>query len=221
MIETERALTLYAHPLSSYCWKALIALYEKDIPFSYRQLEPGEMDSVEMQSIWPLGKFPILADGDRIIVETSSIVEYLDLHFPDPVPLLPADPGAAIEVRMLDRIFDHYVMTPMQKIVFDRFCPDEARNRYDVKAARSTLDKAIGWLEGRVAGRVWAAGADFSLADCAAGPSLHYADQIRPIGDEHPNLADYIDRLRARPSFARVLEEARPYAHMFPDKDRD
>ena len=118
--------------------------------------------------------------------------------------------------EMLDRIFDNYVMAPMQKIVFNRFCPDEARNAYDVAEARRTIDTACGWLEPRLEGRQWAAGADFSLADCAAGPSLHYADRVQPMAGRFPGLRDYLDRLEARPSFARVLREAEPYAHMFP-----
>ena len=213
------ALTLHAHPLSSYCWKALIALYENGTPFEFHLLGPGALESPEFQALWPLGKMPVLVDGDRVVVETSIIVEYLDLHHPGPAPLLPEDGDEAIEVRMLDRIFDHYVMSPMQKIVFNRFCPAEARNAFDVMTARSTIEKAFGWLEQRLEGRHWAGGGTFGLADCAAGPSLHYAEKVQPMAGRFPNLAAYLARLEQRPSFDRVLEEAKPYAHMFPTGD--
>src|SRR5687768_13745163 len=116
-------LTLHAHPLSSFCWTALIALYEADTRFEYRELEPGDLTSAEYKAMWPLAKMPVLVDDTKIVVETSVIIEYLDLYYPSPEPLIPEDREAAIEVRMLDRIFDNYVMAPMQKIVFNRFCP--------------------------------------------------------------------------------------------------
>ena len=213
------ALTLHAHPLSSYCWKALIALYENQTPFEFNLLGNGALDSPEFLALWPLGKMPVLVDGGRVVVETSIIVEYLDVHHPGAAPLVPKDSDQAIEVRMLDRIFDHYVMSPMQKIVFNRFCPAEARNAHDVMMSRSTIEKAYGWLEQRLDGRRWAGGDTFSLADCAAGPSLHYAEKVQPMAGRFPNLASYLDRLEERPSFARVLKEARPYADMFPTGD--
>jgi glutathione S-transferase len=212
-------LVLHAHPLSSYCWKALIALYENGTPFTLHQLDLGDPESVAaFARLWPIAKMPVLEDGDRVIVETSIVVEYVDLHYPGPVRLVPEDPEAALKVRMLDRVFDNYVMTPMQKIVFNRFCPAEARNAHDVAQARSTIETAYGWLEGKLAGREWAAGAEFSLADCAAGPSLHYANRVQPLEGRFPKLAAYLQRLEARPSFARVLKEAEPYAHMFPEE---
>jgi glutathione S-transferase len=212
-------LTLHAHPLSSYCWKALIALYENNRAFTFHMLEPGALESPDFQAMWPLGKMPVLEDGERVIVETSVIVEYLDLHHPGPVRLLPDDRMEAIEARMLDRIFDNYVMSPMQKIVFNRFCPAEARNAHDVMTSRSTIEKAYGWLESRLTGREWAAGPAFGLADCAAGPALHYANRVQPMNGRFPVLADYLERLERRPSFARVLEEAEPYAQFFPQGD--
>ena len=210
-------LTLHAHPLSSYSWKALIALYEKAVPFDLNVVDFADPGSVAaFRALWPIAKMPVLEDEGRTVVETSVIVEYLDLKHPEPARLVPADTEAAIEARMLDRIFDHYVMTPMQKIVFNRFCPAEARNAHDVAEARRTIDAAYAWLEARIDGREWAGGADFSLADCAAAPSLHYADRVQPMDGRSPALRAYLDRLEARPSFARVLREAEPYAHMFP-----
>ena len=211
------ALTLHAHPLSSYCWKALIALYEKGLPFALNIVDFGDEGSAAaFRELWPIAKMPVLEDGGRILVETSIIVEYVDLKHPEPARLVPADAEAAMEVRMLDRIFDNYVMTPMQKIVFNRFCPAEARNAHDVAEARRTINMAYAWLEARIDGREWAAGGDFSLADCAAAPSLHYADRVQPMAGRFPALRAYLDRLEARPSFAQVLGEAEPYAHMFP-----
>jgi glutathione S-transferase len=210
-------LILYAHPLSSYCWKALIALYENDTPFELREVDFGSEASVnEFRALWPLAKMPVLVDGDRVIVESSTVIEYLALHHPGPSGLLPDDPAAALEVRKLDRIFDNYVMTPLQKIVGDRIRPEDGRDPYGVAEARRLLDTSYAWLESELAGRAWAAGGHFSLADCAASPSLHYADKVHPLRADHPALAAYLARLEERPSFARVLREAEPYRHMFP-----
>ena len=214
------ALVLHAHPLSSYCWKALIALYEKDVRFELDLVDFGdEAGAAAFRALWPIARMPVLEDDGRILVETSVIVEYLDIRHPQPARLVPDDAEAAIEVRMLDRIFDNYVMTPMQKIVFNRFCPAEARNAYDVAEARRLIDTAYGWLETRIGDRRWAAGSDFGLADCAAAPALHYAEKVQPVGGRFPGLSGYLERLEARPSFARVLREAEPYAHMFPQGD--
>lgn len=213
-------LILHAHPLSSYCWKALIALYEKDLPFELRIVDFGdEANAAAFRALWPIAKMPVLEADGRAIVEASIVVEYLDLRHPGPARLVPQDPKAALKVRMLDRIFDNYVMTPMQKIVFNRFCPAEARNAFDVAQARQLIDTACGWLEAELSGRAWAAGTDFTLADCAAAPSLHYADRVQPMAGRFPSLAAYLERLEARPSFARVLKEAQPYAHVFPQGD--
>jgi glutathione S-transferase len=208
-------LTLYAHPLSSYCWKVLIALSENGAPFEYRQLGEAEADA-EMARLWPIGKMPILVDDGRTIVESSIIIEHLDVHHPGPAPLVPADPEDALEVRLIDRVFDNYVMTPMSQIVFNRFCPPEARNAFSVEQARALLGKAYAWLEDRLAGRTWAAGDSFGLADCAAGPALHYGEKVHPFRADFPVLAAYLDRLESRPSLARAIEEAKPFSHMFP-----
>ena len=214
------SLTLYAHPLSSYCWKALIALYENDTPFTLRQLDFGDEAAVaEFSRLWPIARMPILIDGGTTVVETSIVIEHLALHHPGPVRLLPEDPAVALETRTLDRIFDNYVMTPMQRIVFDRIRPADDRDPTGVEQSRALLETAYGWLEDKLAGREWAAGNGFSLADCAAAPSLHYADKVQPLAGRFPNVAAYLARLEARPSFARVLREAEPYSHMFPQGD--
>ena len=213
------SLVLHAHPLSSYCWKALIALYEKGLDFELRLVDFGdEANAAAFRALWPIARMPVLQADGRAIVEATIVVEYLDLRHPDPARLIPDDPKAALAVRMLDRIFDNYVMTPMQKIVFNRFCPAEARNAFDVAQARRLIETAYGWLETELSGRAWAAGAEFGLADCAAAPSLHYADRVQPMAGRFPALAGYLKRLEARPSFARVLKEAEPYAHLFPEE---
>jgi glutathione S-transferase len=213
--------TLYAHPFSSYCQKALIALYEAGTPFDYRILD-SEGRGAELAALWPLRRFPVLVDGDRTILEASIIVEHLDLHHPGPARLVPADPAAALEVRMMDRIFDNYVMTPMQKIVADRIRPEVERDPRGVSDARAMLDDIYAWLDTRMENRTWAAG-DFSLADCAAAPALFYADWAHEIDPAFAHLRAYRARLLARPSMARAVEEARPYRPLFPlgAPDRD
>jgi glutathione S-transferase len=217
-------LTLFAHPFSSYCQKVLTALYENGTPFEYRLLsqeDPGAFE--ELTARWPLRKFPVLVDGGRAIVEATIIIEHLALHHPGPFRPLPADPRAALQVRMLDRFFDNYVMTPMQKIVGDVIRQPAARDAQGVAEAHAMLDTAYGWVEGILPGRAWAAGEDFSLADCAAAPSLFYADWVHPIPEELTQLRAYRARLLARPSFARAVDEARPYRPLFPAgaPDRD
>jgi glutathione S-transferase len=217
------SLQLYAHPFSSYCQKVLIPLYENATPFELRMLDFGDEAAVaELAALWPLKRMPVLVDGGRMIVEATIIVEYLGLHHPGPVTLVPADPRAALDVRMLDRFFDNYVMTPMQRIVFDSLRPENERNPSDVTQARQLLDTAYGWLDARMADREWAAGS-FSLADAAAAPSLFYADWVHPIGAAFAAVRAYRQRLLARPSFARAVDEARPYRPLFPlgAPDRD
>ena len=216
-------LILFAHPFSSYCQKALIALYEAGTPFDYRLLGPDRPENgAELARRWPIGKFPVLADGDRTIVEASMIVEYLAVHHPGDASLIPADGAAAIETRMLDRIFDNYVMTPVQKIVADQLRPADVRDPTGVADAHAMLGKAYAWLDRHLDGREWAAGA-FGLADCAAAPALFYADWIDLIPVEHGALRAYRARLLARASIARVVDEARPYRSFFPAgaPDRD
>ena len=212
---------LYAHPFSSYSQKALVALYEHGAPFEYRNLEDHAAQA-ELAALWPMRRFPVLVDGDRTILEATCIVEYLDLHHRGTARLIPEDPDAALQVRMLDRILDNYISTPQQKCVFDRLRPEGVRDPHGVAEARAMLETAYAWLDGYMAGREWAAG-DFSLADCAAAPFLVYADWTHPIPDACPNLRAYRARLLARPSFARAVEEARPFRAYFPlgAPDRD
>jgi glutathione S-transferase len=215
-------LKLYSHPFSSYCQKALIAFYENGIPFEYRNLEePGA--SEELAALWSLRKFPVLVDGDRTVIETSIIIEYLGRHYPGPVRFLPHDPDAALEVRFMDRFFDNYVMAPMNGPVAEALRPDGGRKEAAMSEAAVALDAAYAWLERRLADRTWAAGEDFTMADCAAAPSLFYADWVHQIAPAFPRLRSYRAQLLERPSFARAVEEARPYRGYFPlgAPDRD
>ncbi|ANN76478.1 glutathione S-transferase family protein [Bordetella flabilis] len=218
------ALQLYFHPFSSYCQKALVALYENDVPFE-RQILDGP-DSPAMQrlaALWPMKRFPVLVDGDRTIMEATCIIEYLGLYYPGPLSLIPADPKEALETRLMDRFFDNYVSTPQQRIVFDALRPEDARDPYGVAQAREMLDTSYAWLDRTMAGRTWATGEQFSLADCAAAPFLFYADWTHPIDARYANVLAYRRRLLQRPSFARAVDEARPYRGFFPlgAPDRD
>jgi glutathione S-transferase len=215
-------LMLYAHPFSSYCQKVLVALWENETPFLYRHMEDeGAADA--LKALWPFGKFPVLADDGVTIVESSIIIEHLGLNHPGPVRLIPADPAAALEVRLMDRVFDTYVMNEMSKPVLAVIKGGLEARAAAVAEAAVALETAYGWLERRLAGRRWAAGADFSMADCAAAPALFYADWVHEIGAAFPRLRDYRAQLLARPSFARAVEEARRYRHYFPlgAPDRD
>jgi glutathione S-transferase len=216
-------MKLYAHPFSSYCQKVLMALYENDTPFEFQMLGGDERIAAEHAALWPLKRMPVLAHGRRAIAEATIIIEYLDVHRTGPVRFLPAPPEEAVDVRFMDRFFDNYVMTPMQKIVGDSLRPSTSRDPYGVADARRTLDAAYVWLDERMASREWAANDAFGLADCAAAPSLFYADWAHPMGDAFPNVLAYRRRLLARPSFARAVDEARPYRKFFPlgAPDRD
>jgi glutathione S-transferase len=215
---------LYAHPFSSYCQKVLVALYENATPFEFMMLD-GEHPDVfaEFSATWPIKRFPLLVDGDRVVMEATSIIEYLDLRHPGPVRLVPSDPDAALEARMMDRFFDNYVSTPQQKVVFDRIRPEAVRDPHGVTEARAMLDTSYAWLDRRMSGRQWAVGDDFSLADCAAAPFLFYADWSHRIDASFANVIAYRQRLLARPSFARAVDEARPFRSYFPlgAPDRD
>jgi glutathione S-transferase len=215
-------LTLYYHPLASFCHKVLIALYENETPFQGEIVDlADEASSAEMLSFWPVGKIPVLRDEQRkqTVPETSIIIEYLMQHYPGPVPLLPADPELALQARLWDRFFDLYVGMPMGKIVTDRLRPSGQNDAVGVEDAKETMMRAYALAERQLEGRVWAIGDMFSLADCAAAPALFYADIVLPFSADYPNLAAYFNRLVERPSFARTLEEARPYFHMFPLRD--
>jgi glutathione S-transferase len=215
---------LHAHPFSSYCQKVLVALYENETPFTYRRLEFGDQTAADdLAALWPMKRIPILVDKGRTIVESSIVVEYLAIHYPGPVRLIPADADAALEVRKMDRVFDNYVMTPMQKIVFDAIRTDADRDPFGVTQAKEMLDRCYDWLDGVMAERNWAAGEDFSLADCAAASSLFYADWVHPVDEAFRHVRRYRAQLLAHPSFARAVDEARPYRHFFPlgAPDRD
>jgi glutathione S-transferase len=216
------SLTLYAHPFSSYCQKVLIALWENGIPFTYRHLEEPEA-AEERARLWPLGRFPVLVDDGKMVAESSIIIEHLDLHYPGPVRLLPEERDKALEVRFMDRFFDNYIMTAMQKPVFEVLKAEGARKEEAMAEARQALDTAYAWLEDKLSDRIWAAGDDFSMADCAAAPSLFYADWVHQIGPAFPRLRRYRSRLLERPSVARAVDEGRPYRAYFPlgAPDRD
>ncbi|SHG94104.1 glutathione S-transferase [Kaistia soli DSM 19436] len=215
-------LTLYMHPLASFCHKVLIALYENETPFVAETVDfsnPGA--AAAHLDRWPVGKIPVLHDGvaDRIVPETTIIIEYLQRHFPGPVRLIPDDADAQLEVRLLDRFFDLYVSVPMQKIVTDRLRPEGGTDPHGVAEAHAMLDLAYAMIETRMAGREWAAGDAFTLADCSALPALFFASIVHPFADDQRLLADYLDRLMQRPSVMRVLTEAQPYFGLFPYRD--
>ena len=212
------SLVLHFHPLSSYCHKVLIGLYERGTPFEARVVDLSESAGGEFKALWPTAKIPLLVDGDRAVPETSIQLEYLDAHYPGP-PMLPADAEARLEARLWDRVFDQYVMTPMQKIVADRLRADGEKDPRGVENAREMLAMAYGLIDGHMAERTWAAGEAFSLADCAATPALFYAGIVAPWGEEQGALGAYFERLVARPSVARTLAEARPFFDYFPYRE--
>lgn len=215
-------LTLFFHPLASFCHKVLVALYENETPFVGRSVDlmDGEA-SKHFFDIWPVGKMPVLRDEsrDRTIPETTIIIEYLDQHYPGARALLPSDEAERLETRLWDRFFDLYVQVPMQKIVTDRLRPEHEHDAHGVADARAMLGTAYGMIERQVANKTWAIGEDFTMADCAAAPALFFANVVVPFGQRHPNVAAYFERLLQRPSFARTIADARPYFHMFPYKD--
>ena len=217
-------LTLFGHPFSSYTQKALIALYENELPFEFKIIGPEAPENYdELKRAWPLAKFPLLDASGANVFEATSIIEYLHVKHPGPVRLIPDDADAAIEARMLDRVFDNYVMTPMNAIVRNALRSPENRHALSVTEARSQLDTIYAWLDERMAKRKWAIGDTFTLADCAAAPSLFYADWAHPIAPTHVHLRRYRERLLATPSYDRANNEARPYRHYFPlgAPDRD
>jgi glutathione S-transferase len=213
------ALTLYYHPLSSFCMKVLIPLYENGVAFEKKLIDLGDPDSrAELLKLWPIGRFPVLHDDaeDRTVPESTIIIEYLDQRFPGPAPLIPKDPDLARQTRLRDRFCDLCVEVPLQKIVGDRLRPETAKDPFGVEQARSQLRTAYAMIEQDMAGKTWAMGEAFTMADCAAAPALHYAAKVEPFAPGQTALAAYLERLKARPSFARALKEAEPYAHMFP-----
>ena len=215
---------LFAHPFSSYCQKVLVALYENDTPFEWRLLSQDTPEvETEWAALWPMKRMPLLKDGGETVVEATIIIEYLMINHPGPVRLIPSDPKSALKTRFMDRFFDNYVMTPMQEIVFNQIRSEDDRDPYGIRQARTMLDMAYEFLDDAMAKTEWAAGDRFSLADCAACPSLFYADWVHPIPETLANVRAYRARLLSRPSFARAVDEARPYRHFFPlgAPDRD
>lgn len=210
------SLVLYQHPFAMYCWKPLIALYERDVPFTSELVEG---DRSALAALWRPASIPILVDDDVVVAESSIIVEHLDAHGEAP-PLIPSDPDEALQARLWDRVADSYLATPVQTIVGDALRPLDAKDAHGVSQAQATLDLACATLEGQLTARDphgWLAGDDFTLADCAAAPALHYANVLHPLDrDSHPALVAYFDRVMTRPSVARVVEEARPYRKLFP-----
>lgn len=209
-------LKLYFHPLSSFCMKVLIALYENGTPFEPEIVDLRDKKQRDAFSkLWPMGKFPVLRDEARdwLVPESSIIIEYLAKYYPGPIALVPADEETARRTRMYDRFFDLYVNVPMQKIVTDKLRPPGENDAFGVAQARGQLQTALAMIDEDMRTKTWANGVDFSMADCAAAPALFYADRISPLTG---SAAAYLDRLRERPSFARVLKEAEPYLAMFP-----
>lgn len=210
-------LTLHEHPFASYCWKALIALYERDVPFE-PQLVLDEADRAELARLWPPASIPVLVDGETglTLPESTAVIEYLDGFGPAP-PLIPRDLAAALQARLWDRVLDGQVMAPMQRIVTDSLRPDDGHDAYGVAEARAELERAYELLDDHLAGKRWVAGADFTLADCAAAPSLFYARVVHAWDEERlAELSRYYEEVTARPSVARVIEEASEYRHLFP-----
>ena len=213
------SLILYLHPLASFCQKALIAFYENATPFTPRIVDLGnEAERAALRELWSVGKFPVLRDEARgqTVPESSIIIEYLDQHYPGSALLLPRDADLGWQTRLRDRFYDLYVHEPMQRIVGDRLRPRENADPFGVEEASARLRASYDIIEREMADRQWAMGDRFTLADCAACPSLFYANKVLPFDKTHSNVADYFARLQARPSYARVLSEAEPYMKMFP-----
>jgi len=213
------SLTLHFHPLSSFCHKALIALYENGTPFTpniVNLMDEGERAA--LRKLWPIGKFPVLRDEGRgeTVPESTVIIEYLDQHYPGETRFIPAGGEQMRETRLRERFFDLYLHLPMQKIVGDRLRPEGKKDPHGVEEARTMADTALGMIGQEMAARRWAMGDAFTIADCAAAPPLFYLDKIKPLAPKHPSAAAYLERLKQRPSYARVLQEAEPYMQFFP-----
>jgi glutathione S-transferase len=213
------SLTLYYHPLASFCHKTLIALYENETPFTPHFVDLMDPKSnAEFKAIWPIGKFPVLRDSARnaLVPESSIIIEYLAQHYPGKSELLPRDPELALRTRMQDRVFDLYLHMQMQAVMGDRLRPADKKDPVGVENATKTMRTSLDMIEKDMATKTWAMGDVFTLADCAAAPALFYANMIIPLAGTYKNAAKYLDRLVQRPSYARVLREAEPYFKMVP-----
>ncbi len=208
-------LTLYGHPISSYTWKVLTALYENATPFD--SITVDESTYADFIAKWPMGKFPILLDSDRdrMVTETSVIIEYLDAYYPGATRFIPEDLDAALEVRRWDRVFDH-LNTTMSKIVVDNIRPEDQRDPFGVEEAKRIVRSIYTVIETQLGAREYIVGESFTLADCSAAPALWYATRNAPLGENRPRIAAYLDRLKTRPSFARAVKESEPLFHMYP-----
>jgi glutathione S-transferase len=209
------SLELFGHPFSSYTQKVLIALWANETPFQYRVLEsdyPENFEALKRHS--PFGLFPLLLDGGQPVIESTPIIEHLQAHHPGRNEWIP-NGEAGRRVRLLDRFFDLHVMSNMQVPVADKLRPEGMQDAFGVKRARVRLHTAYDWLEGEI-GEPFATGEQFTLADCAAAPSLFYADWIEEIGEKRPRLRAYRSRLLEHPAVARAVEEGRPYRSYFP-----
>lgn len=215
----------FGHPFSSYTWKGEIALIEKGVEYEFRTLDPDHPDNgAALARLSPTGKFPLLVDGQITLFESSILIEYLDRKYPRAPQLIPGDFDAALRVRLLDRMFDNHVMRNMQAIVNEHLPfltpkPDPAR----IDRAKAALSAMYQWLEDQLSAEGWACGEDFTLADCAAAPSLFYADWVHEIPGDLPKLKAYRARVLARPSVSQCVEAARPFRAYFPlgAPDRD
>jgi glutathione S-transferase len=213
-------LTLYSHPLSSYCWKVLIALYENGIPFEAQMVNLGDPEAkATFKTLWPTGKIPLLEDGGEVVPETSVMIEHIEQRYPGKIRLIPQDPHEQLSVRLWDRLFDLYVMAPMQRFIAQQLRPAAERDMRSIARSLSELRNAYDMIEDRRGNPNWAVGEAFSMADCAAAPALFYASILAPFSSSHVNLSDYFGRLMARPSVKRVITEARPYFQYFPLHD--
>jgi glutathione S-transferase len=213
------SLTLHFHPLSSFCWKALIALYENNTPFAPNVVDLGNAaERAALLKLWPIGKFPVLRDDarDRTVPESSIIIEYLDRHYPGRTRFIPAEPDLVWQTRLRDRFYDLYLHLPMQKIIGDRLRAEGKKDPHGVEEAREQLRTSYRMIEVQMSAGTRAMGEAFGLADCAAMPALFYGNMVEPFGDAHKNVTAYFERLKARPSVARVLKEAEPYFSMVP-----
>ncbi len=215
---------LYGHPFASFVWKPLIALYERDVAFTFKMVDQDHPENMQrIATLSPTGQFPALLDGDRQITQSNAVIEYLDLHHGDAAPMVPTDRGEALEARMMAEVFDDYIHSAMQRIVGDALRDGTEKDPRGVADAHSMLERSYGWLDKRLQGREFASSGRFTIADCAAAPALFYSDWVHPIAADHAALRDYRARLLARTSVARVVDEARPYRSFFPlgAPDRD
>jgi len=212
-------IKLYYHPLSSYCHKPLIALYENDTPFEPVLVDLADpMARAAFLKIWPIGKFPVIEDTARgeMVPESSIIIEYLAQHYPGSSQLLPQDPDGAREVRFYDRFFDNYVQTPMQKVMGDVLRPEGQKDPFGVDQAMTQLRTALEFVDARMVRRRWMVGDSFTMADCSAAPALFYANRLVPLAGTFPHADAYFTRLMERPSYHRTLKEAEPYFKLIP-----